>query len=183
MIFIFNNTHIVQSIYDIMNKLVGDYNYDHLKYFDICTFFPEFKKNEDKYIHHTVINSERLEIIKIAKIKNYNGWIIKYLPHMINLEIIFISLDNITTNTEKYLTSLIITTTIKILIIKYKHRYVLRNLFDNLPVTLEKLIIIDEYPNATKRVIFKEGIKYLPFGCEIYFCFDHEENCESIVHL
>jgi hypothetical protein len=166
-----------------MEELIGKNNYSYF-----CDRFkynlPQFRENlRASYFsyEHSTISEEKLKNINFINVTVYDKCFETYLPQMINLETIFIYFDgwikDVTQNYEKICK--FIPRTIKTLIFYHNSLHALSNLLDNLPITTQKIIILEhsnryplfQYENIIE--ILKKKFKHIPFGCNVYFCFEN----------
>lgn len=167
-----------------MEKLIGKINYNYFKFHKLDYHLPEFHESLVKYIYHCDITEDKLKSIKFINITFYNKWLQIYLPQMINLETIFISFDGYLENVKKNYALICksIPNTIKTLIIYHNSIAYLTDLLNNLPITTQKLIILDYcsrnkiFQNKDIVEELKKNFKSIPFGCKIYYCFEDENN-------
>jgi len=171
-----------------MEELIGTTNTTYLKQNQLGHHLPESYESLGKYIHHVTISEEKLKSIKFINITFYDKWLDKYLPLMTNLDIAYVSFNGVLDNFQELYRKIfaLIPAGIKIIIFRNHIIDYLTNFLANLPITLQKIIILDDIRNYSimnnniyKNILIKEKFKYVPFGCKIVYSFGFDNSDKS----
>ena len=168
-----------------MNELIGIDNSRLVKLYLLGYHLPEFYESLTKYIHYVKISEEKLKSIKIINITFYDEWFETYLPLMQKLEIVYISFGGVIENFSNLYNKLgnLIPIGVKVLILRNHTIDYFIDLFNNPPVTLQKIIILEK--KGKRNIItdkIKNKFKYIPFGCKVFYCYDFDESGQFNKH-